>query len=128
MDVRGDLIGVWDRDRIYQLISNLIGNAVQHGAPRSRIAMRVYASETEVVIEIANRGPPIPPAILPFIFDAFRQGRIDRPHRKGLGLGLFIAQQVARSHGGAIAVTSTVDEGTTFQVRLPLRADGPRHA
>lgn len=128
VDVRGDLIGVWDRDRIYQLISNLIGNAVQHGAPRSRIAMRVYASETEVVIEIANRGPPIPPAILPFIFDAFRQGRIDRPHRKGLGLGLFIAQQVARSHGGAIAVTSTVDEGTTFQVRLPLRADGPRHA
>jgi sigma-B regulation protein RsbU (phosphoserine phosphatase) len=125
VDMRGDLIGVWDRDRIYQLISNLVGNAVQHGEPRSRIAMRVNASEAEIVIEIANRGIPIPPAILPFIFDAFRQGRTNHARRKGgLGLGLFIAQQVARSHGGVIAATSTADEGTTFQVRLPRRA-GP---
>jgi sigma-B regulation protein RsbU (phosphoserine phosphatase) len=123
VDVHGDLIGVWDRDRMYQLISNLVGNAVQHGEPRSRIAMRINASETEIAIDIANRGTPIPPATLPFIFDAFRQGRTNHAHRKGgLGLGLFIAQQVARSHGGSIAVTSSEHEGTTFRVRLPRRA------
>ena len=75
VDVRGDLTGVWDRDRMYQLLANLVGNAVQHGEPRSSIDLRIDGGETEVVIEVANRGEPIPPATLPFIFDAFRQGR-----------------------------------------------------
>lgn len=123
VDVPGNLTGVWDRDRIYQLLSNLVGNAVQHGEPRSPIELRIEAGEPDIVIEIANRGNPIPPATLPFIFDAFRQGRTDHAHRKGgLGLGLFIAQQIARSHGGTIAVTSLETEGTTFRVRLPRRA------
>lgn len=123
VDVRGDLTGVWDRDRMYQLMSNLVRNAIQHGEPRSPIALRIAAGETDIVIEIANRGIPIPPAILPFIFDAFRQGRTDHAHRSGgLGLGLFIAQEIARSHGGLITVTSSESEGTTFRVRLPRRA------
>lgn len=123
VDMRGDLTGVWDRDRMYQLVSNLVGNAIQHGEPRSPIALRIAAGETDIVIEIANRGIPIPPEILPFIFDAFRQGRTNRAHRKrGLGLGLFIAQEIARSHGGLITVTSSEGEGTTFRVRLPRRA------
>ena len=71
-------------------------------------------------MDVANRGAPIPPATLPFIFDAFRQGRAYGSSRNpGLGLGLFIAQQIARSHGGSIAVTSSEGEGTTFRVRLP---------
>ena len=123
VDVRGDMTGVWDRDRLYQLVSNLVGNAIQHGEPRSPIALRMAAGETDIVIEIANRGIPIPPEILPFIFDAFRQGRTNHAHRKGgLGLGLFIAQEIARSHGGLITVTSSEGEGTTFRVRLPRRA------
>jgi len=120
LDVRGDSTGVWDRDRLYQLLANLVGNAVQHGEPRSAIDLRVDGGETEVVIEVANRGEPIPPAMLPVIFDAFRKGRRAHPSRThGLGLGLFIAQQIARSHGGSIAVTSSGGEGTTFRVRLP---------
>jgi signal transduction histidine kinase len=123
VDVRGDLTGVWDRDRMYQLVSNLMGNAIQHGEPRSPIALRIAAGETDIEIAIANRGIPIPPEILPFIFDAFRQGRTNHAHRKGgLGLGLFIAQEIARSHGGLITVTSSEGEGTTFRVRLPRRA------
>jgi phosphoserine phosphatase RsbU/P len=123
VDMRGDLTGVWDRDRMYQLMSNLVGNAIQHGEPRSPVALRVAAGETDIVIEIANRGVPIPPEILPFIFDAFRQGRTNQARRKrGLGLGLFIAQEIARSHGGLITVTSSEGEGTTFRVRLPRRA------
>jgi signal transduction histidine kinase len=120
VDLQGDLTGVWDRDRLYQLLSNLVGNAVQHGEPRSSIELRVDGGQTEVVIEVANRGEPIPLAMLPFIFDAFRQGRRAHPSRThGLGLGLFIAQEIARSHGGSIAVTSSATDGTTFRVRLP---------
>ena len=118
-DVRANSTGVWDRDRMYQLLTNLVGNAVQHGEPRSAIELRIDGGDTEVVIEVANRGDAIPLAVQPFIFDAFRRGRTTR---QGLGLGLFIAQQIARSHGGSIAVTSSEREGTTFRVRLPRRA------
>lgn len=120
VDLVGDLGGVWDRDRVYQMLENLVGNAVHHGAPRSEIELRVHGEEDEVVIEVANRGEPIPPAILPFIFDAFRRARVAHPSRAGgLGLGLFIAQEIARSHGGAITVASSESAGTTFRVRLP---------
>ena len=120
VDMRGDLTGVWDRDRMYQLLANLVGNAVRYGEPRSPIKLRIDGTETEIFIDVANRGEPIAPEALPIIFDAFRQGRattLARTH--GLGLGLFIAQQIARSHGGSIAVTSSESEGTTFRVRLP---------
>ena len=120
LDVHGDLTGVWDRDRMYQLLANLVDNAVRHGEPRSPIALRIDGGETEVVIEVTNRGEPIPPAMLPFIFEAFRKGRTDHSSgTQGLGLGLFIAREIARSHGGSIAVTSTEGETTTFRVRLP---------
>jgi sigma-B regulation protein RsbU (phosphoserine phosphatase) len=123
VDIRGDLTGVWDSDRIYQLLANLIGNAVQHGEPRSSIDLRIDGGETEVVIEVANRGEPIPAAMLPVVFEAFRQGRMDhRSRTHGLGLGLFITQQVVRSHGGSIAVTSSKSDGTIFRVRLPRGA------
>jgi sigma-B regulation protein RsbU (phosphoserine phosphatase) len=120
VDVRGDLTGVWDRDRMYQLLANLVGNAVYHGEPLSPIELRIDGGETEVVIDVANQGEPIPQATLPFIFDAFRKGRTIHPSRtQGLGLGLFIVREIARSHGGAIAVTSSASDGTTFRVRLP---------
>jgi phosphoserine phosphatase RsbU/P len=117
---QGYMTGVWDRDRIYQVLANLVSNAVHHGEPRSPIDLRIDGSATEVAIEVSNRGNPIPPATLPFIFDAFRQGRTIQPSRtQGLGLGLFIVQEIARSHGGSIAVTSSDSDGTTFRVRLP---------
>jgi signal transduction histidine kinase len=125
VDLRGDLGGVWDRDRLYQLLVNLVGNAVQHGEPQSPIDLRVRGGETDTVIEVANRGEPIPPAMLPFIFDAFRQARSAHPTRTGgLGLGLFIAKEIARSHGGSITVASSASDGTTFRVRLPRGAVG----
>ena len=124
LEVRGDVTGVWDRDRIYQVLVNLVGNAARHGAPRSPIDLRIEGKETEVVVEVANRGDPIPPAALPFIFEAYRQGRTDhRGRTQGLGLGLFIAQEIARSHGGSITVTSSESDGTTFRLRLPRVVD-----
>jgi len=123
VDLVGDLVGVWDRDRMYQLLSNLVGNAVQHGEARSAIDLRINGAETELVVEVVNRGEPIPPTSLPFIFNAFRQGRSRYAARKhGLGLGLFIVQQIARAHGGSITVSSSESEGTIFRVRLPRTA------
>jgi signal transduction histidine kinase len=123
VDVRGDVKGVWDRDRLYQLLANLVGNAVVHGEPRSAIELRIDGSGDGVVIEVANRGEPIPPEMLPVIFDALRQGVTVQPARThGLGLGLFIAQQIALAHGGAITATSSENDGTTFRVRLPRSA------
>jgi phosphoserine phosphatase RsbU/P len=121
----GDLVGVWDRDRLVQVVSNLIGNAVQHGEPRTPIDVRADGSEAIVTIEVTNRGPPIPADVLPFIFDAFRRGRSSsRAH--GLGLGLFIAQQIAHSHGGSISITSSENEGTAVLVRLPRSISSAR--
>lgn len=123
LHVQGDLVGVWDRDRVYQVLANLVGNAVQHGAPRSAIELRVDGGQSEVVMEVANRGDSIPPEILPFIFDAFRKGRTaDSSRTQGLGLGLFIAHQIVRSHGGSITATSSESDGTTLRVRLPRSA------
>jgi signal transduction histidine kinase len=121
VELQGDLTGVWDRDRLYQLLDNLVGNAVQHGEARSPIGLRIEGKPTEVIIEIANRATPIAPAMMPFIFDAFRRGRPEQhaSRAQGLGLGLFIAQQIARSHAGSIAATSSERDGTTFRIRLP---------
>ena len=120
VDARGDLIGIWDRDRMYQVLSNLVGNAVQHGEPRSTIDLRMDGGKTEILIAVASRGEPIPAEMLPVIFDAFRKGRTAHQSQpQGLGLGLFIAQEIVRSHGGSIAATSSESEGTTFRVRLP---------
>jgi len=116
-------MGVWDRDRTYQLLANLIGNAIQHGEPKSTIVLRIEGRETQVVIEVFNRGKPIPPETLPFIFDAFRKGRMEpQSQTRGLGLGLFIAKEIARSHGGTITATSTESDGTTFRVCFPRAA------
>jgi sigma-B regulation protein RsbU (phosphoserine phosphatase) len=120
VQVSGSLTGVWDRDRLYQVIENLVGNAVHHGEPRTPIDLCAVGGETGVEISITNRGVPIPPAVLPSIFQAFRKARTLRATRSsGLGLGLFIAQQIAYAHGGSITVTSSENEGTTFVVRLP---------
>jgi len=120
VDVEGDLTGLFDADRIYQLLANLVGNAVRHGAPRSPVALSMRGAAGGVVIEVANKGEPIPPAMLPMIFEAFRKKRSAKASRnEGLGLGLFIAQQIARSHGGSIAVSSSENDGTSFRVRLP---------
>jgi phosphoserine phosphatase RsbU/P len=120
VDLKGDLIGEWDRERMYQVLANLVGNAVQHGEPRSTIELRIDGGESEMLIEVTSRGEPISPAVKPFIFDAFRKGRATGPSRsQGLGLGLYIAQQIVRSHGGKITATSSESEGTVFRVRLP---------
>ena len=117
--VTGDLRGDWDRDRVAQVISNIVGNAFQHGKDKAPIRVIAEGQENEVVIAVKNEGPPIPPAHLSTIFEAMvRHGGDDGS--TSLGLGLYIAREIVNAHHGTISVTSTTEEGgTTFTVRLP---------
>ncbi|UQA63396.1 hybrid sensor histidine kinase/response regulator [Polyangium aurulentum] len=125
---RGDTKGRWDEDRLMQVLSNLIGNAVRHGDPKQPIAVTVDGtSSAEIVIAISNGGV-IPGELLPHIFEPFRSGQSVPPpgrkvrDREGLGLGLYIARQMVEAHGGTIRVRSSAESGTTFEVRLPREA------
>lgn len=119
----GDVTGLWDSDRIRQAISNLIGNAIQHGSADSPVTLSFRGEAANVFIDVHNGGDPIPPGELPKIFDPLIRGAsVEHPrsNRPGsIGMGLYIAREVAKSHGGRIDVISTVENGTTFKIRLP---------
>jgi signal transduction histidine kinase len=107
-----------DRTRIAQLLSNLLGNALTHGAPALPIQVTATSDAAAFVLSVANAGDAIPPAVLERMFQPFARGAV-RPNQQGLGLGLFIASEIARAHGGTLSVESTVAE-TRFTFRMPL--------
>lgn len=107
-----------DRTRVAQLFSNLLGNALAYGAPDAPIRADAEADPAFLTLWVANSGEPIPPAVLERLFQPFVRGEV-RPSQQGLGLGLYIAAEVARAHGGTIDATSTPEE-TRFTLRLPL--------
>ncbi|MEO8626998.1 MAG: ATP-binding protein, partial [Betaproteobacteria bacterium] len=113
----------WDEDRLAQLAVNLLANALEHG-PRDRaVSVAATCREGTAIICVANPGE-IAPDLLPLLFDPFRAG-VDRAENPsgGLGLGLYIVQQIAAAHGGSVAVKS--EQGmVTFTVRLPLEPSG----
>lgn len=118
----GDPLGTWDPDRLLQVLSNLIGNASQHGDPGGVVSIKVDGSERDhVTVSVHNLGA-IPESLLPHLFDAFRITRHRRERSRGLGLGLYIVSEIARAHGGSVAVESSQAAGTTFTVRLPRHA------
>jgi signal transduction histidine kinase len=116
--------GHWDRDRLAQLISNLVGNAVQHSPADGQVTVRIRTEDEHAVFEVHNEGPPIPADHIESIFEPFRRGA--EASSTGLGLGLYIVERIVHAHGGAIAVRSTPEEGTTFEVRLPRRRANDR--
>jgi PAS domain S-box-containing protein len=117
VEVGGDVRGEWDGGRISQVISNLVGNAIGHGDPAEPIRLSIDGDDANVQIRVHNKGTPISSELLPLLFQPFRRGDGDRP--RGLGLGLYIVQQIVMAHGGSIEVTSTLEDGTTFVARLP---------
>ena len=122
----GDLQGRWDSDRIRQAVSNLLGNAIQHGSEDFPVRLSLSGETSSVVVAVHNGGDPIPPGELPKIFDPLIRGSsAERPLRNrpgSIGMGLYIAREVAKSHNGQIAVSSTTENGTTFTIRLPREA------
>ena len=109
-----------DRGRIFQVFSNLVGNALKFTPRGGRIDVRARAGSGEVVFSIADTGPGIPAESLPHLFDRFWQARQAR--RAGAGLGLYIAKGIIEAHGGRIWVESVVGHGTTFAFTLPRTA------
>jgi len=118
MEVEGDLTGTWDEDRLAEVLSNLVGNAVEYAQRGTAVLVKAYAEGAGVVAEIINEGDPIPADALPFIFQPFRRARREPSATGNLGLGLYIAHQIALSHGGTLDAHSA-DGRTTFVMRLP---------
>ena len=115
----GDTRGVWDRERLAQVLANLVGNAAKYGDPQAPIAIAIDEAGEAVRLRVHNSGEPIPPDVLPTIFDPFRRGDHHRERAESLGLGLYIVSEIVRAHAGTIDATSTAEEGTTFTVTLP---------
>ncbi len=124
LDLSGDPRGLWDADRLAQLLSNLVGNAVQHSPPDSTVTLAVSERPHYAVIEVGNTGPAIPPEQLAHMFEPFRRGA--GATSPGLGLGLYIVERIVTAHGGTIEVVSEEGAGTTFTVKLPRRRVGDR--
>ncbi|NTX63582.1 response regulator [Myxococcus sp. CA051A] len=122
------VLGDWDPGRLTQVATNLITNALQYGAERAPVRVTLRAEADEVVFAVHNRGPVIPDDLVPVLFNPFRQGQHAqrRVAGGGLGLGLYIVEQIVRSHGGTVSVRSSEAEGTTFTVVLPRSMTGQR--
>jgi signal transduction histidine kinase len=108
-----------DIGRVQQVASNLIGNALTHGASESPVKVTAVADDHDFVFEVWNEGEPILPENMSKMFEPFWR-RDGSANREGLGLGLHICSQIIRAHGGKLSVTSTKEAGTTFTARVPL--------
>ncbi len=117
----GDGRGTWDPARMAQVVSNLVSNALQHGARQAPVRVSVAGDAASAVLAVENRGPAIAPELMPLLFEPFCRGSAlrDASHARGLGLGLYIVRQVVNAHGGTVAVESTAERGTAFTVTLP---------
>ena len=129
VEAEGDTKGIWDVDRLFQIILNLASNALQHGAADAPVRIRIDGNRADSVeLSVHNRGPAVAAELQPVIFEAFR-GSADptRPAQRGLGLGLFISKELTLAHGGSISVESSDETGTTFVVRLPRNRRAQAH-
>ncbi len=120
LECSGDSTGRFDSNRIIQAISNLAANAVKHGAASCPITLRIDGDAEWLSVSVHNEGT-IPAELLPTIFEAFRSADRQGSRGDGLGLGLFIANAIARAHNGRLEVESTPQRGTTFRLLLPRR-------
>lgn len=115
----GSLLGAWDADRIAQLLSNLVSNAIEHGHPDTPVVIEADGTAPEsIAVTVSNAGA-IPPEIAPVVFEPFRGQQHRRSRGSGLGLGLYIAQQIALVHGGTIELVASDPQRTRFAVTLP---------
>lgn len=110
----------FDRERIVQLLSNLVGNALKFTPRGGEVVVDLVDRPGEAVIEVRDSGPGIPEHDLPLVFDRFFRGtNVGEARASGSGLGLAIARSIVEMHGGSISVSSALGEGATFTVRLP---------
>jgi signal transduction histidine kinase len=116
VESRGNVTGEWDADRLAQVVSNLVVNAIEHGG-KTPVTLVAAAAGERARLTVHNDGDPIPPHAHASIFEPLARGPSEATHN--LGLGLFIARAIVVAHGGDIRLSSTAESGTTFQVTLP---------
>ncbi|MEC5409981.1 HAMP domain-containing sensor histidine kinase [Paraburkholderia sp. MPAMCS5] len=123
--VSGELRGLWDGHRMQQLLQNLVINAIKYGAQDAPVRVEVTGDPMNVRVDVINTGPAIDRATLARVFDPLTRGRDERGQREdsagSLGLGLFIASEIARAHHGEIQARSD-EKDTSFSVSLPRAA------
>jgi len=126
IDTNGDTLGYWDVDRISQVLSNLIGNALQHGEAAQPVTVHIDGSQPDTLrLSVQNAGV-IPPEKIAKLFEPFQAGAPRSANSNGLGLGLYIANELVRVHGGSLSVSSGSARGTVFDVMLPRKDDVER--
>ncbi|OJH39688.1 hypothetical protein BON30_19625 [Cystobacter ferrugineus] len=120
LSLEGDGWGQWDGDRLAQVLTNLLCNALAYSPPNTPVQVAVHGSSGDPVLTIHNLGEPIPPELRSRLFEPMQRGAFlkDRSSRS-IGLGLFIVKHIVMAHGGHVDVKSTKEEGTTFLVRVP---------
>ena len=123
-DTRGEERGEWDCARITQALTNLVGNALEHGSPGTVVRVDVQGNDDEITVAVHNRGAAIPAERRNRIFDPMKPRKAGRSTAAGgptghLGLGLYIAERIVNAHHGRIDVESSEERGTTFTVHLP---------
>jgi phosphoserine phosphatase RsbU/P len=122
----GETRGVWDEVRISQLVSNLLENALKYADPSTPVTVTVDAGEDAARLCVHNFGPAIPADRFEWIFRPFNRGVAEDGtplHADSFGIGLYVACEIAHEHGGNIRVTSSTEDGTTFEVCLPSAAE-----
>ena len=131
LQVPPQLDAIFDEGRIAQVLSNLIGNAIQYGSEDAPVTVLVTASEHDVVIAVNNRGGAIAPDKLASIFDpmvriaaSVNSSSTDYTERTSLGIGLYISREIIHAHGGRIGLASMAADGTTFTVTMPRLPQG----
>jgi CHASE3 domain sensor protein len=126
VEATGDLDGAWDMDRLQQVVSNLVGNALSHGPLDDPVRVALRGEAEFVILSVHNGGPPIPESVQKVLFDPFRRGakEMRTARTSGLGLGLYISRELVNAHGGTIDLVSSETQGTTFTVTLPRVARG----
>lgn len=112
----GPVIGAWDRDRLAQLLSNMLSNAFEHGRADGPVTVE-WSGGKGLRLSVVSSGPPIEDGARARIFEAFQQGEGKKNH--GLGLGLYIVREIARAHGGDVALERSDATETRFTVTLP---------
>jgi two-component system, sensor histidine kinase and response regulator len=118
----GDLSGNWDLGRLAQVMSNLIGNALQHGEAQQPVTVSLDGNESDQIVMTVQNCGDIPEELREHLFDAFR-GSGQGPSGGGLGLGLYITRQIVQQHGGSVELDDSVDGRTRFRVVLPRGID-----
>jgi sigma-B regulation protein RsbU (phosphoserine phosphatase) len=117
----GETSGEWDSDRMAQVLTNLLSNAIHYSPEGTPVRLRVWAEGEHVALSVHNLGPPIPGELRPRLFQPLQRGEHPDASRRSIGLGLFIVKHVVKAHGGSVEVASSEEEGTTFSVHLPRK-------